>query len=142
MVRKRNATELHHSVLFMCVVQIPINARSTTISITHAGNSRPVRTDRRSIVRTVAPSSADTRPYMNLPRREVQGRSSDSFRSGRLPDPQGSVAQDVDSNRNTQQRELLPNLTAFPFDRGALRSIPHANHCGANISNKFVSLRR
>ena len=64
-----------------------------------------------------APFSADALEKRFSPPGKLQGRSSGSSLSQRLPGPRGPVASVLRPVRNLQQRELLPIFTAFPFNR-------------------------
>ena len=94
-----------------------------------------------------APFSADALEKRFSPPGKLQGRSSGSSLSQRLPGPRGPVASVLRPVRNLQQRELLPIFTAFPFDRVPTRrcrceplrcKVTKYSGMGADIPNKIV----
>ena len=72
-----------------------------------------------------APFSADALEKRFSPRGKLQGRSSGSSLSQRLPGPRGPVASVLRPVRNLQQRELLPIFTAFPFHHAEPHNLLH-----------------
>lgn len=68
-----------------------------------------------------------------------KGRSSDSLPTRRLPNPEGQWQKIVATTarhppgRSSQQRELLPNCTAFPFNPSRRRGLS-GTVCRANVA--------
>lgn len=126
---------------------VPPEIESSVFAVSHQTNTRfcglsPISTMLRS---------PQMRSKKILPSREVQGRSSGSSLSQRLPGPERPVAACCGNQRDLQQRELLPIFTAFPFHhaephnllhtRSHTRDRPFVNLGGAKLENKFVSLQ-